>query len=373
MKKVFLVFALSTLTLAYSLPAIAQTYKYSNLYSFKNNGTDPTRPSALIIDGNGNLYGTALAGGTYNNGVVYKVSPKGALKLLYSFNGNNSTDAVSPINLARDSKGNLYGDTQAQVSSYVGDLFKLTLNGNGTYAFSSLHVAPDVAAQMVLNSAGDVFWLNCGYNGGPTCDNNTSLNEIVNGQNTVLYDFTSTGFFTGGNYIIDKAGDIYGTEAGDGGSTSWGIVYKWSPVSGYSVVHTFNGTDGSGPAGLRQDSAGNIYGVTQLGGKNNDGTVFKITSNAAFSTLYNFCSKANCADGSIPLGPLTLDSSGNIYGALVAGVFKLTSTGVETLIYNSGSVLIGPGLVIDKSGNLYGTTSNGGSAGLGSVYKLTKQ
>ncbi len=372
MKRVFLVFALSALTVAYSLPAIAQTYKYSNLYSFKNNGTDPTRPSALIIDGSGNLYGTALGGGTYNNGVVYKVSRNGALKLLYSFNGNNSTDAVSPINLARDSKGNLYGDTEAQIKSYVGDLFKLTLNSNGTYSFSSLYVAPDVAAQTVLNSSADIFWLNCGYNGGPTCDNNTSLNEIANGQNTVLYDFTSTDFFTTGNLILDKAGDIYGTEGGDN-LTSFGLVYKWSPVSGYTVVHTFHGKDGSYPTGLRQDSKGNIYGVTMLGGPANAGTVFKFASTGAFSTLHNFCSKLDCADGIDPIGPLTLDSSGNVYGVLESGVFKLTPSRKETLIYFNQAIAMGPGLVMDNSGNLYGTTSNGGGAGLGSVYKLTKQ
>ncbi len=372
MKKQLSLLALLALTLALSIPAMAQTYKFSNLYSFKNNATDPTRPSALIIDSSGNLYGTALAGGTYNNGVVYEVSPKGALKLLYSFNGNDSTDAVSPINIARDNKGNLYGDTQAEIKSYVGDLFKLAVQNNGTYVFSSLYVAPDTAAQMVLNSAGDIFWLDCGYDGGPTCDNGTSLNEIVNGQNTTLYSFTSLGFYTSGNYILDKSGDIYGTETGDGGETSWGLVYKWSPVSGYSVVHTFNGTDGSGPAGLRQDSAGNLYGVASGGGTHNVGTVFKIAPTGTFSTLYNFCSKANCADGSYPIGPLTLDSTGNLYGVLNTGVFKLTPSHVESLLYNSGSVLMGPGLVMDKSGNLYGTTNDGGSAGLGSVYKLTK-
>ena len=163
------------MALMITLPAQAQTYTYSDLYSFKNNGTDPSHPSALIIDGNGNLYGTAIDGGTYNNGVVYKVSPKGALKLLYSFNGANSFDAANPINLARDSKGNLYGDTQFLAKQYAGDLFKLTLKTNGTYAFSSLFVASDAPTQMVLNSAGDIFWLNCGYNGDPSCDQKTSL------------------------------------------------------------------------------------------------------------------------------------------------------------------------------------------------------
>src|SRR5437588_13410 len=123
MRNRFSLSALAVLALGLSFPATAQTYKFSTLYSFNNNGTDPKTPSALIIDGSGNLYGTSISGGAFNDGAVFKVTPQGVLSLLYSFNGNDSTDAVSPINLARDSKGNLYGDTKAIPSSFVGDLF----------------------------------------------------------------------------------------------------------------------------------------------------------------------------------------------------------------------------------------------------------
>jgi uncharacterized repeat protein (TIGR03803 family) len=353
------------------LPATAQTYKFGTLYSFKNNGLDPKTPSALIIDGSGNLYGASINGGSFDNGAVFKVSPKGALSLLYSFNGNDSTDAASPINLLQDSAGNLYGDTQYTARTYVGDLFKLTPGSDGSYAFTSLYFAPDSPSQMVLNSAGDIFWLNCGYDGGPTCDNDTSLNEISHGQNSVLYFFASTGFYASGNYVMDNNGNIYGTQAGDGGETSWGLIYKWSPVSGYSVLHTFNGTDGSDPNALVQDSSGDFYGTASGGGTKGFGTVFKISPTGTFATLYNFCSKPSCADGWYPLGSLTLDSKGNIFGVLNSGVFKLIPGGGERLIYNSGSVFMGPGLVMDKAGSLYGTTLTGGTAGLGSVYKLT--
>jgi uncharacterized repeat protein (TIGR03803 family) len=72
-----------------------------------------------------------------------------------------------------------------------------------------------------------------------------------------------------------------------------------------------------------------------------------------------------------PQGSLTLDSKNNLYGVTQFGVFKLTPGGVETSIYNSGSINMGPGLAINKSGDLYGTTINGGANQLGSVYKLT--
>jgi uncharacterized repeat protein (TIGR03803 family) len=160
---------------------------------------------------------------------------------------------------------------------------------------------------------------------------------------------------------------MYGTSTGNGFGTDLGYVFGWSPVSGLSVLHTFVGTDGSYPNALTRDAAGNLYGVTNGGGVNGAGTVFKISPTTGFSTLYNFCSLANCADGSYP-GSLLLDSKGNIFGTTISSVFKLTSDGVESVIYNSGGVFVGYGLAMDKSGNLYGfKTRNSGS-----IYKLTR-
>src|SRR5947209_16391478 len=147
MTRLLSLFALSVVALACTVSANAQTYKFSTLYSFKNNGSDPSLPTSLIIDGSGNLYGTSFYGGTHNNGAVFKVGPKGALKLLYSFNGSDSLNTANPINLARDSKGNLYGDTQANPKVSGGDLFKLTPSSNGNYTFSSLYVPQDSPTQ----------------------------------------------------------------------------------------------------------------------------------------------------------------------------------------------------------------------------------
>ena len=119
------------------------------------------------------------------------------------------------------------------------------------------------------------------------------------------------------------------------------------------------------PNVLRQDAAGNLYGATYGDGANNDGTIFKITSAGAFTVLHTFPTGTYG-----PTGSLTLDSSGAIYGTTYDSVFKITAGGVESVIY-SGAV--GAGLVMDKTGNLYGTTGNGGTNQLGSVYKLTKK
>ena len=372
MRRSFSLLSIAVLIIGVSISAAAQTYTYSDLYSFQNNGTDPYFPSALIINGSGTLFGTTIYGGTNNQGTVFTVTPKGALNVLYTFNGNDSYDAVSPISLVKDSKGNLYGDTSYFARSYVGELFELVRGTRGNYTFKQLYVASGTPAQLIMNGVGDVFWINCAYAGDSSCSTNSTLNEVSGGGNNVLYSFGDVAFVSSSNLLRDRSGDIYGSQGGDD-VVNFGLIYKWSPTSGYSVVHTFNATDGAYPVALRQDSKGNIYGTTGGGGAQNFGTVFKISSTGAFSTLYNFCSQPNCSDGEYPIGPLTLDSAGNLYGVTVTNIFKLTPGGVETTIYNNGSVLIGSGLVVDKAGNLYGTTQNGGSAGRGSVYKLTLQ
>jgi len=126
---------------------------------------------------------------------------------------------------------------------------------------------------------------------------------------------------------------------------------------------------------LRQDSAGDIYGSAygNLGGCDetcDPGLLFKLTTTGVFATLYNFCSLANCADGINP-GNLTLDSKGNIFGENSVGVFKFSSSGMESTIYSSVSIAYGPGLIIDTTGNLYGATVEGGD-GVGNIWKLTK-
>jgi uncharacterized repeat protein (TIGR03803 family) len=353
--------------------AQAQAYKFSTVYAFKNNGKDPASPTFLIINPAGNLYGTSAKGGSYSDGSVFQVTPKGALNVLYSFELSDDGNAPAfPTNIARDSMGNLYGATPAELDLSAGVVFELAAGKGGAYDYSTLLVSEGSVEAVTLSSGGDIYWLYCGNNtGGPNCSP-ASLMKIVDGRSTTLWNFTDlSDFYFGGNLVINQAEDVFGTVTGDGGETSWGYVWKWSPTSGYSVLHSFDGTDGSGPNALRQDPAGDLYGTTGAGGFNNYGTVFKIGATTGFATLYNFCSRANCADGSYPLGALTLDSKNNIYGVTNFDVFKLTAGGVESVIYNAGSTYLADGLTIDKSGNLYGITMNGGSSQLGSVYKLT--
>jgi uncharacterized repeat protein (TIGR03803 family) len=155
---------------------------------------------------------------------------------------------------------------------------------------------------------------------------------------------------------------------------------------GFSTLVTFDGSNGELPyfASLVQNTNGNIYGTTYQGGANSLGTIYQITPQGEFSTFYNFCSQSGCSDGVIPFGGLTHDNSGNLYGTTNSGgtgfygtVFKITSEGTLTTLYNfcsqtncaDGSYPYA-GLVY-FAGDLYGTTSSGGANGFGTIFKLT--
>ena len=152
-------------------------------------------------------------------------------------------------------------------------------------------------------------------------------------------------------------------------------------------MHSFKGgTDGSGPsaAPLAIDAAGNIYGTTTHGGAYNMGTVYKISAPGQETVLYTF---TGGADGASPEGGVVLDAAGNLYGTTIGGgsgspigdqegvVFKVTPSGQETVLYSFTGLSDGggpsTGVIFDPEGNLYGTTSYGGTYNVGVVYKLT--
>ena len=147
----------------------------------------------------------------------------------------------------------------------------------------------------------------------------------------------------------------------------------------FTVLYSFKGgSDGANPhAGLIRDQAGNLYGTTVDGGAANSGTVFKLDATGTETVLHSF---TGAPDGVNPYAGLIRDTAGNLYGTTSAGgaaghgtVFKLDTTGVETVLHSFTAVPDGAapyaGLVRDAAGNLYGTTTSGG-AGYGTVFKL---
>jgi uncharacterized repeat protein (TIGR03803 family) len=200
-----------------------------------------------------------------------------------------------------------------------------------------------------------------------------------------LYSFGNSpdGATPYGAVIKDKLGNLYGTTSA-GGASGFGAVYKLSKNGKETVLYSFTGAaDGSVPyTGLVMDTSGNLYGTTRSGGSSDMGTVFEVNPKTRQETvLYSFTGQP---DGDTPFSGLIMDKSGNLYGTTFVGgsfndgtVYKVnTKTRQETVLYSfagdpdAGEPVYG-NLLMDKSGNLYGTTEGGGSFNRGSVWELS--
>jgi uncharacterized repeat protein (TIGR03803 family) len=201
------------------------------------------------------------------------------------------------------------------------------------------------------------------------------------GDETVLYDFTggADGHNPLGSLLRDAAGNLYGTTY-SGGAADAGVIFKLDPAGQESVLYNFSaGAGGHHPiAGLIQDSAGNFYGTTAEGGAANAGVVYKLDSTGHETVFYSF---TGGNDGKLPYAGVVQDAAGNLYGTTVQGgtkgsgvVFKLDAAGHETVLHNFGGGDTGGGpyggVVLDPAGNLFGTTTRGGTADAGLIFKI---
>ena len=203
----------------------------------------------------------------------------------------------------------------------------------------------------------------------------------------MLYSFK--GYPDGGKpeagLIMDKSKNLYGTTA-TGGAYGNGTVFKVTSSGTETVLYSFGSIpDGNTPwGGVIMDVAGNLYGTTFYGGTYNDGTVFQLTPSRTETVLHSFSFLIGSGDGEYPLDGLIMDKSGNLYGTTEQGgaygdgtVFELTPGGVETLLYSFGSqpgdgsnAYPYAGVIRDAKGNLYGTTIFGGADNNGMVFKV---
>jgi uncharacterized repeat protein (TIGR03803 family) len=316
------------------------------LHSFNNNSSDGCQPYAgLALDSAGNLYGTTRLGGSQNEGTAFELSLVGGVwteKVLHSF-GSKSGDGTFPYsNPILDSAGNVYGTTQQGGSYRSGTVFELTHSASG-WAEKVLHSFNPGAgdgynpyAGLVFDSVGNLYGTtyacNCSYNNLGTV---FELKHAASGgwSERVLHSFVENG--VDGTYpyaglTIDSAGNLYGTTAKGGTGTTncgdgCGTVFKLTHLTGgtwkETILHNFaeDATDGGFPVGsLSFDTRGNLYGTTTVGGAFNDGTVFELTLNAGTwneIVLHSF----NQGDGDGPSGAVTLDASGNLYSTAVGG------------------------------------------------------
>jgi uncharacterized repeat protein (TIGR03803 family) len=321
---VFKITAAGTLTTVHTFSSLDGGFPYAGLAL----GTD------------GEFYGTANGGGVYNFGSVFKITAGGVLTVLHSF--QDSTDGAYPIAaLVQAANGNFYGTTPANApANKNGTVFKVTSTGNLTtlYSFQNGTDGTNPAAALIQATNGNFYGMTCCWDDKP------------------------------------------------------GTIFEITPSGKLTTLHTFNGTDGSSPNGtLVQAADGNFYGTTFQGGANCSvvgcGTVFKITAGGTLKTLYSFCSQTGCTDGQYPVGGLVQATDGNFYGTTSQGgiigscsnygcgtVFKITPTGTLTTLHSfDGMDGANPqaGLMQATNGNLYGTTTGGGTYDVGTVFSLS--
>lgn len=196
---------------------------------------------------------------------------------------------------------------------------------------------------------------------------------------------------------LGSDGNMYGTTSNGGESNAFrpgqGTVFSVTPSgevkTGLYIFcigpgSPYNCSDGAGPEGVTQGTDGNLYGTTNKGGANDGGTVFQLTPGNVLTTLYSFCSEANCTDGTLPLARVVEGTDGNFYGTTSYGgtnnagtFFRVSSAGAFTTLYSfcaqthcaDGET---PGaLTLGNDGNFYGTTFVGGANGNGTVFQIT--
>jgi uncharacterized repeat protein (TIGR03803 family) len=349
------------------------------LYSFAGGGSDSADPYHTLIQGSdGDFYGTTLAGGTSNLGTIFKVTPSGTESLFYSF------ASIPYSGLVQGSDGNIYGTTATGGASGRGTVFKITPSGTETVLYSFPAGSSDPYTGLIQGIDGNFY----GTTGaGGTSDDGTVFEITPSGTETVLHAFAksgSDGEIPYAGLIQGGDGNFYGTTY-NGGASGLGTVFKVTPSGTETVLYSFaGGSDGEHPyAGVIQGSDGNLYGTTYLGGTSGYGTVFKLTLSGTETVLYTFA--GGSSDGALPEAGLIQGSDGNFYGNTLQGgasglgtVFKLTPSGTETILHSfAGGSSDGANptanLVQGSDGNLYGSTSAGGTHGNGTFFKVTLQ
>jgi uncharacterized repeat protein (TIGR03803 family) len=424
------VFLGSFLTTAVSALAATQeqiVYSFCSVSGCPDGGTPWF--AGVTVDSLGNLYGTTLDGGTNGEGTVFELSPSSngtwTQTVLYSFCSISECvdGAVPGGGVILDAQGNLYGTTGGGGSAGsdcgslgCGTVFELTPGMNGTWTERVLHSfngkdGYDPFSPLVFDKTGNLYGTTSSdgrYNGGTAF-------ELIKGENgtwktKVLHNFHDNGpdgSAPQGALILDAAGNLYGTTfLGGTGNCGCGTVFQLTlgkkGIWTEKVLHSFAWGDGANPdAGVVLDHKGNLYGTTLKGGghygcfASGCGTVFELVRGKQGvwkrKLLHTF--KNDGADGCKPYAPVIFDESGNLYGTTAFGgplgcngssygsgtVFQLVPFAngkwAETVLYSfkndgtDGQQPLG-GLSLDAKGSLFGTTYLGGTNLDGIVFKI---
>ncbi len=312
-----------------------QGWALSPIYSFGSQDHDGINPVSRVIFGPGGLlYGTTPTGGAGDGGTVFSLQPpatacKAVLcpwveTILYSFTGG--TDGGDPLygDLCFDQAGNIYGTTAGGGSSGGGVVFKLTPSGSGwtesvIWNFTNGNDGGAPTAGVIFDNAGNLYGTTSAY-GSHYSGTVYELSPTQSGwSETTLYSFTGDTGAGSGGLIMDAHGNLFGITGGLDGGIS--IAYELTPQNGswsFTVLQNFGEEYVGAFAAPTFDSHGILYGSLPTVGSDFTGEIFQLTPSGdrwIYRSFYTF----NGSNAGVPLGAVTFDASGNMYGTGIAG------------------------------------------------------
>lgn len=335
------------------LPAVLTAEEFGTLDA---NGSIPL--SAMVVGPDGALYGSTINGETSGGGTLFRLETSGTFTKLHDFSNN-------VINTG----GNL--SNIGSVSAYDG-----LLSSSTPLSYQGLVAGPDGALYGTAQFGGTFF-------GG------TLFRIQTDGTFTILHEFGAGGLdgvSPDVALVVGSDGALYGTTA-RGGLADAGVVFRMETNGTFSLLHEFNGADGSlfnidynGQEEYRHSALvvgpdGALYGTTTYGGTFTHGTLFRIQIDGTFTKLHEF----NGSDGYGQQAELAVGPAGALYGVTRFGgptgvggtLFKLETSGTFTKLHDFNNFEIEPyaALVLGPDGALYGSSS-GGPSGVGALFKL---
>jgi uncharacterized repeat protein (TIGR03803 family) len=368
----------------------AQTFRA--LASFDGTNGESPLDAPLVQGANGHFYGTTSSGGADNGGTVFEVAAGHGLVTLYNFCSQDvCTDGFSPqAGVVLSTNGNFYGTTFGDEFNFFGTVFEITPGGRlaTLHTFCSQGDCSDGAdpySGLVQSTNGNFYGTTLyGGNGFGTVFEITADGRLI-----TVHSFVRSDGSEPGGLVQGASGKFYGITR-TGGTHSYGTVFIMTPDGELATLYNFaNDSYGAYPnSGLIQAADGNFYGTTS-GGVNGQGTVFEITAGGRLATLYSFCAQTNCPDGAGPNGGLVQATDGNFYGTTSAGglngrgtIFEITAGRKLTTLYSFCARRNCPdgsdpfaALLQGTDGDFYGTTASGGrdtcSQGCGTVFSLS--
>jgi uncharacterized repeat protein (TIGR03803 family) len=396
MRRLLLLFVLCVLT---AWGSVSRGQTITKLYDFHGT-SDGAFPVGFLVQGTDeDYYGETDEGGANGNGTIFKFTPQGTLTTLYQFDNNLSTDGRWPLGgLLQGADGDFYG-TASYGGAYGGGIvFRITPDGALTrlYNFCAHQPCSDGAhpsAGLVQGADGNFYGTTQCGNYACTDLNGTVFRISAQGVLTTLHKFNgSDGANLTARLLLAGDGNFYGTTQAGGyvggvhcSPNGCGLIFRITPQGAFSTLHIFcagdsSCPDGNDPAdGLVQGNDGYLYGTTAFGGAASAGTIYRTNLAGALTTLYSF--GAGFLNSQPGLLMQALD--GNFYGTVEFGptyagqLFRVTTTGTFTAIYtfcsqngcSDGGVPSGA-LMVGDDGWVYGTTEAGGSTHQGTVYKF---